>query len=233
MAESIVLGKDTQTNSNILISQENLESGTYVLGVQGVGKSSLLLDMTLQQMEGGESVIVLDPHGDLVRDIVSRMPASRIQDTYLLDLKEARKFPFGLNIFALPPDKLNSPEARDSVRNQVMHAFEKLWPETRSGIYFGNVLRPVIATLIEHQELTLAHVPRLFYHDAFRAHYTKQLKNMEAQDFWGEYAVWSRSKRERYADPLLDRVKKLLSDDVVRCMLWHAEFDTHGGKMIP
>jgi hypothetical protein len=122
----ITIGRDTQTQHNSLVSQEQLESGTYILGVQGVGKSSLLESIILQQIAQNESVIAIDPHGDLVREIIARMPVNRVNDTYLLDLKEARDWPFSMNLFALPKGQENSRPARDAVRSQVMHAFERL-----------------------------------------------------------------------------------------------------------
>ncbi|MFI5421621.1 MAG: hypothetical protein ACHQ1H_11690, partial [Nitrososphaerales archaeon] len=165
---TITIGNDVSSGKSLMVTQENLESGFYCLGVQGVGKTSLLQDIIQQELRLGNGVVVLDPHGDLLRDIFARMPASRIDDTRLFDLTEARDWPFGMNLFALPKGQETSRTAHDAVRNQVMHAFEKLWPEVRSGLYFGNVLRPIVATLIENQELTLAHVPKLLYDENFR-----------------------------------------------------------------
>src|SRR2546430_13118490 len=89
-----------ENGNAITVSQEQLESGGYLLGVQGVGKSTLLESLILQQIAHNESVIAIDPHGDLIREIIARMPPRRLQDTYLLDLEAAREFPFGMNLFA-------------------------------------------------------------------------------------------------------------------------------------
>jgi hypothetical protein len=218
-ATSVAIGTNSQTNTIITVSQEALQSGTYVLGVQGMGKTSLLEHILLQQLELEKSVILLDPHGDLAWSLLGKIPPHREKDTYFLDLRNVYDWPFGMNIFTLPPDKRNSRKERDSICNQVMHAFEKLWPETKTGLYFGNVLRPVIATLLEQQDLTLAHVARLFSDERFRQHYTANLTDPEASGFWLEYEGWSRSKRERQVDPLLDRLKKLLSQKPVRFIL--------------
>lgn len=213
----ITLGVENTTP--VTITQEQLESGLYCLGVQGVGKSTLLESIILDQIANNESVIAIDPHGDLVREIIARMPGQKLQDTYLLDLRDARDWPFGMNLFALPTGQQATQEARDAVRNQVMHAFERIWPAVKEGLYFGNVLRPIIATLIERPALTLADVPRLFYNEAFRVASTQRLDDYEAAQFWEEYPNWSKSRRERYCDPLLDRIKKLLSDSLIRTLL--------------
>jgi hypothetical protein len=80
-----------------------------------------------------ESVIAIDPHGDMVREVIARMPANRI----LIDLKEAQDWPFRLNLFALSKGQEKSRSAKDAMRNQVMHAFERLWPEVKSGLYLA------------------------------------------------------------------------------------------------
>src|SRR4051794_28179400 len=95
----ITLGRDIDTNSPITTNTQQLCSGTYVLGVQGVGKSSLLEQIACQLLELDESLIVFDPHGQLIDDIIKRMPARRLRDTFHLDLKD-RQYPFALNVFA-------------------------------------------------------------------------------------------------------------------------------------
>jgi hypothetical protein len=67
-----MLGRDLDTGRAVTVTTEQLCSGCYVLGVQGVGKSSLLEGVVRQLLDIGESVIVFDPHGQLIEDIVSR-----------------------------------------------------------------------------------------------------------------------------------------------------------------
>ena len=117
-----------------------------MLGVQGVGKSSLLEQIACQPMEQDESVIVFDSHGQLIDNIIRRMPARQLTDTYHLDLKD-REYPFTLNVFACADPE--NEEERDRTRNRVMQAFEKLWPATQRGVYFKELLRHIIILLIE------------------------------------------------------------------------------------
>src|SRR5436305_13073576 len=135
-----------------------------------MGKTALLEQVVYQQMERDEAVIVIDPHGDLVNSIVTHMPAHKLSKTYLLDLTD-RAYPFGLNAFVCsdPNDEVK----RDETRNQIMHAFEKLWPETREGQYFEKILAHVVITLIENPTLTLANVRRLLLDASYRSQYTR------------------------------------------------------------
>src|SRR5258708_6788256 len=94
-----VLGEDTRTGEKISIDDVSRCSGCYIIGTQGVGKSSLLESMIYQDIEKNHAVIVLDPHGQLIENIVSRMPENHLDRAYLLDLTD-EAYPFGFNIFS-------------------------------------------------------------------------------------------------------------------------------------
>jgi hypothetical protein len=213
----ITLGRDVDNGSQLAVTQQQLCSGSYILGVQGVGKSTLLEQIACQLLEQDESLIVFDPHGQLIDNIVRRMPRRRLRDTFHLDLKD-RDNPFALNVFACanPDDE----EERDRTRNRVTHAFEKLWPETQRGVYFKKLLRHVIILLIEHPGLTLADVPRLLRDGALRSRYTDRLQNTGSRDFWQfDYDALSPQRQITESTPLLTRVDELLAEPVIKRIL--------------
>ncbi len=214
---SVILGVDTDTGQPVSVSQADLSQGCYIVGVQGMGKTSLLEQIMYQQMQLNEAIIVLDPHGDLINAILAHMPEQRLADTYLLDLKD-RAYPFGLNAFTCrnPHDE----EERDTTRSQIMHAFEKLWPETREGQYFNKLLRHVIITLLENPELTLADARRLLLDSDFRNRYTRHLKNAASRDYWQmEYNSLSERKRQTESSPLRSRLDQPLTEPVIHAIL--------------
>jgi uncharacterized protein DUF87 len=215
--EALVLGNDLDRGEAVTATMEQLCSGCYILGVQGMGKSSLLEEIARQLLDKDESVIIFDPHGQLIDDIVARMPARRLADTYHLNLKD-RKYPCGLNVFACADP--NNEEERDRTRNQVTHAFEKLWPETRTGVYFKKLLRHIIILLIEHPQLTLADVPRILRDTAFRTGFTQSLRNSGSRDFWRyDYGALSPARQITESGPLLTRVDELLAEPVITRIL--------------
>jgi hypothetical protein len=90
----------------------------HAIGPTGTGKSTLLLNLITQDMEDGRSVVVIEPKGDLIDDVLKRIPESRLDDVILLDPNDKR-FPVGLNPLA-PSGR--SPEAhrpRIEVRRAV------------------------------------------------------------------------------------------------------------------
>src|SRR4051794_40460276 len=145
------------------------------------------------------------------------MPENRLADTYVLDLQD-RFFPFSLNIFACA-DPASEVE-RDRTRNQVMHAFEKLWPETKTQVYFNKLLRHIVILLIEFPHLTLADVPALLRDGTRRQRYTDQLQNVGSRDFWRfDYDHLTDNQQNTETKPLLTRIDALISEPVLQRIL--------------
>jgi hypothetical protein len=230
-SDALILGLAKDTGEPVTVTQTELHAGTYIAGVQRMGKSQLLEQIGYQQMQTGEAVIILDPHGDLVDAIIAHMPEADLSRCYFLDLKDAREYPFGLSVFACsnPQDE----EARDVTRNQIMHAFEKLWPDTREGVYFNQILRHIVITLIENPELTLASVKKLLIDSSYRDRFTRNLKNTETRFFWHEeYNKLSESKRDTRIAPLRDRLDKLLTEPVIKRILMQTKKTVNIRKLI-
>ncbi len=97
-AQLLPLGYHPETKETLYLPELDRFSGTYMLGVQGVGKSGLLENMIMADARGGRAVVVIDPHGDLVDHCIAALPAHRLSKTYVLDLED-EGFPFGANLF--------------------------------------------------------------------------------------------------------------------------------------
>lgn len=76
---------------------------THIIGSSGTGKSSLLFNLIQQDIENGEGVAVLDPHGDLINQILGIIPDDRIDDVVLVDPSDV-DFPIGFNILSVHSD---------------------------------------------------------------------------------------------------------------------------------
>jgi hypothetical protein len=209
---SIILGLDIDTDQPVTVSQLDLCEGTYIEGKSGMGKTSLLEQIIYQQMQLDEAIIVIDPHGDLVNSIIAHMPERRLDKTYLLDLTD-RKYPFGLNAFVCS-DSLDEVK-RDRTRNQIMHAFSKLWPEVLEQQYFKIYLPHVVITLIENPELTLANVERLLDDVQYRQRYTRHIKNARTHQFWQHYEKLNDNQKRIQTSSLRGRLDQLLTEPVI------------------
>src|SRR5437660_961448 len=104
------LGYHPETQDYFLIPDTDRYAGMYVLGVQGVGKSSLLENLIDQDISRGNAAIVIDPHGDLVDHVIAQVPEAgatiredllqaTISRMFLFDMQD-EAYPFGVNVFA-------------------------------------------------------------------------------------------------------------------------------------
>jgi late competence protein required for DNA uptake (superfamily II DNA/RNA helicase) len=94
----VSLGTDTRNGSRVALSAEGRRQGTYILGINGTGKSNLLLDVALQDIAAGDGLCLMDPHGDLIEAVLERVPKHRINDVIHFDPADM-EYPFGINMF--------------------------------------------------------------------------------------------------------------------------------------
>src|SRR6266567_7099978 len=132
MDTTVQIGSHPNTRDYFLIPDLDRYSGMYVLGVQGVGKSSLievLVHADLCKEPRRPAVIVIDPHGDLVDHIIAQMnlgatDADVYPGIFLFDMQD-EAYPFGVNIFS--GQKHQSSVSQAQAVDRVMHIFEVLW----------------------------------------------------------------------------------------------------------
>ena len=101
LGENAHFGDPDSLNSaveTVYLSDGARKQGTYIIGTTGTGKTTLLLNLVCQDMNRGEGLCVLDPHGDFTADIIARVPQSRFDDVVLLDPADT-EHPFGMNLF--------------------------------------------------------------------------------------------------------------------------------------
>src|SRR5260370_33276858 len=153
-----IIGKDIATNNFVQISEEARRQGLYIVGANGTGKSTLISHLIVQDVMHGLGICLLDPHGDLTKDVLTHLPPGREQDVILLDLSQSA-YPFGLNLFSCPdPTDIEQVALTASF---VMHVFEKVWDVGAHTPQMAQVLRNVTITLIQDPGTTIAEIPLL------------------------------------------------------------------------
>jgi hypothetical protein len=205
------LGRD---GSGLVVVDDVLrQSGCYVLGVQGVGKSSLLEQMIYQDIYKGFSVIVLDPHGDLINHALAQMPEERLKDVSLLSIEDAA-YPFGLNLFS-SSEGANEIEQSQAL-DRVMHVFEKCFPETSRMLlekYLGNIAPVFFAHADAGYGMT--DIPTFLLDDAFREKLIKKSR-LFVRRFWEtDYGTMSPSVRRSETGSLSTRLNRFMRSPIV------------------
>jgi hypothetical protein len=215
--EPVVLGVDTATGEQVRLAQEERTRGLYVIGSTGMGKSTLYINLIMQDMEQGLGLCVIDPTGDLIADIVQRIPKKREKHVILLDMTD-KTYAFGLNLFDNPEP--NNPIAFTRTREQVVQVFRRAWGEgahSSWGPRLEDLLRNIAHTMLANPGYTLVEVPDLLSDDAFRASLVANVRERTVRQFWErEYdPLHDREQREIRASTL-NKVRAFISDDLLR-----------------
>ena len=179
-----VLGTISKTLAKVTISLKERLQGLYVIGANGTGKTTLLLNMVLYDICTNRGICLIEPHGDLTRQVIAAMPQERLKDVIYLDLTDSASS-FGLNFFECSAGADDTEAAK--VASFVMHVFEKVWavgPETPR---LAQVLRNTTRVLIENPGMTFAEIPLLLWDDGVREKLVRHVTNAQTKLFWSQY----------------------------------------------
>ena len=184
-----------------------------IIGKTGMGKTTLLKNIALQEMHTGRGVGVIDPHGDLSRDLLDQYPLSRARDLVYIDPSdEERVVTFNL-LANVPPERIAAATA------EIVAAFRAVW-DMSWGPRMERILYNAIAALIEAPDTSLLGMPRLLKDESYRAEIFECVHDPIVHTFFTtEYAVWDDNYRMTAIDPVLNKVEAVLGSPVVRAML--------------
>lgn len=165
----------------------------YIIGKSGTGKSAFLGYIARQDIQNGEGVCVIDPHGDLVDDIIPFIPKERAKDVVIFDPSDTDR-PMGLNIL-----EAETPEQMELAASQGTEIFIKLFGDEIFGPRIQHYFRNACLTLMEDKEegATLIDVPRIFVDFDFQKYKVARIKNPVVRSFWEhEYAQTGAREKE-------------------------------------
>ncbi len=184
----------------------------HLLGPTGVGKSTLLLNLITQDMQAGRAVVVIEPKGDLIADVLERIPPERVGDVVLLDPTDTER-PVGLNPLALGG---RSPEL---VADQLLGLFHSLyaahWGPRTHDIFGASLL-----TLARLPGMTLAALPLLLTDAGFRRQVVPRVADpIGLGPFWSGYEAWSEAERATAIAPVMNKLRPLLLRPELRAIV--------------
>ncbi len=183
---------------------------TYLLGQTGSGKSTLLANLALQDAANGEGFALIDPHGDLVRQVREEIPENRLAD--VLDFNAADL----AQSVAFNPLEVTHPRFRPLVASGLLSILKKIWPEFW-GPRMEYILRNVFLALLEFPRSTLLDVPRLLDDADFRRQALSFVHDPQVRRFWQrEYESYPRNFRSEAIAPIQNKIGEFLVNPVLR-----------------
>jgi hypothetical protein len=199
--------------TEVSLSEDQRSRHMYVVGASGTGKSTMLLDLVLQGLGRGEGMAVLDPHGDLVDEIMRRMPPERLDDVVLLDPADG-DFPIGFNILSAHTELERTLLASDLV--SVFRRLSTSWGDQMTSV-LGNA---ILAFLESERGGTLVDLRRFLVEADFRREYLKSVKDPEVVYYWQKEFPLLSGKPQA---PLLTRLDIFLRPKPIRYMVAQKE----------
>ncbi len=199
------------------IYQEDRLRHMYAIGKTGMGKSTLLENMAIQDIQNGEGLAFLDPHGKTAELLLEFVPEHRIKDVIYFapfDLEH----PVALNVLE---DTAPGDESSLSIRSQfivsgLMSTFKKIWKDQWSA-RMEYILNYTLLALLEIPEATLLDVNRMLSDKAFRRDVIERLKEPTVKSYWEKEFASMTDKMVAEAVPAIqNKVGQFISNALIR-----------------
>lgn len=183
----------------------------HVLGPTGVGKSTLLLNLATQDITAGHGVVVIDPKGDLVQEVLRRVPPERSDDVIVLDPADTTA-PVGLN----PLQGITAQEEPAIIADHVLAVFHGLYKDAW-GPRTQDILHASLLTLANHQNSSLVMLPTLLTDPYFRRSFVDDIRDPIALGpFWRWYEQLSPAEQQQAIAPVMNKLRSFLLRPQVR-----------------
>jgi hypothetical protein len=188
----------------------------HVLGPTGTGKSTLLTNLICQDMQAGRAIVVVDPQGDLVHDVLERVPQARQDDVAVLDPADTSS-PVGLNPLLT---RGRNPEV---VADGLLAVFKGLYGDSL-GPRSQDILHACLLTLTRRDDASLVMLPLLLTNVGFRRSLTTGLHDPVALGpFWDWYEHLSDGERQAAIAPIQNKLRQWLLRPSLRNVLGQAQ----------
>jgi len=159
------------------LKQEDKARHVYIVGKTWVGKSTLLSNMVLSDLENGRGLALIDPHGDLIETVLKIIPENRVEDVVLFDVSNTEN-PVGFNIF----EKWENYN-KDLAVSTVLSIFKKLYGHSW-GPRLEYIFRNVLLALSDYDNANFLHILKMLNDKDFRKKVLTYVQDPVIKDFW-------------------------------------------------
>jgi hypothetical protein len=185
----------------------------YAIGKTGMGKSTLLENMAIQDIQNGQGLAFLDPHGKTVELLLEHVPKHRINDVIYIapfDLEH----PIAFNVLEDVED--SDPVRRQLIVSGLMSTFKKLWQDQWSA-RMEYILNYTLLALLEIPDATLLDVNRMLSDKQFRNNVIRQLKEPTVKMYWEkEFAAYTDKVVAEAMPAIQNKVGQFISNSLIR-----------------
>lgn len=222
--KGVVIGESTYPGAvqPLAIRSRDRLMHTYVLGPSGTGKSTLLANMALQDIEAGHGCVILDPKADLVTEILARFPEQRRDDLLLLDPSDLSR-PVGFNPLAARGGEYARELAAETIAHVLKDIYREFWgPRT------DDILRAALLSLVQvpapnGEPFAMTEVPELLTNAALRRYVANHPKQHDRwREYWHDYDQRSQAEQLNMIGPVLNKLRAFTHRTSLRLILGQA-----------
>lgn len=192
------------------IKSDDRQRHVYVIGKTGMGKTTLLENIVMQDIANGHGVAYIDPHGDTAEKLIKAIPAHRINDVVYFNPADT-EYPIAFNILeAVDEDK------KHLIASGMMGVFKKIWPDVWSA-RMEYILNNAILALLDYPGSTMMGVNRMMSDKKYRQRVYEKIKDPVVKGFWiDEFETWEDRFRKEAVAAIQNKVGQFLSSFLIR-----------------
>lgn len=199
------------------IKDEDRFRAIYAVGKTGTGKSSLLLNIALSDIERGKGIAVLDPHADLSNELLSRIPKERVKDVIYFNVEDT-EYPVAFNPLSDIHDDIRYTTVATLV-SALKNIFSHSWGERME-----HILRYTLLTLSYYSKSTLLDIVPVLTNPDFRKQVLYAVPDPSVHQFWQrEFEPLSPGIKNEFIAPILNKVSLFSAHPVIRNILGQVE----------
>lgn len=192
------------------IKSKDRSRHVYVIGKTGMGKSTLLENMAVQDIRNGEGLAFIDPHGQTAETLLDYIPPERMKDV-LYFAPHDMEHPISFNVMEdVGADK------RHLVVSGLMSVFEKIWVDAWSA-RMAYILQNTLMALLEYPDATLLGVNRMLSDKNYRKKVVDNITDPSVKSFWvDEFAKYNERYMQEAGDAIKNKIGQFTANPLIR-----------------
>ncbi len=192
------------------IKEDDRRRHFYVVGKTGTGKTTMIQNMAIQDIQNGRGVAVVDPHGEFAETLLKAIPSNRINDVIYFNPAD-QEWPIAFNVM----EKVDT-EYRHLIASGLVGVFKKIWADSW-GPRLEYILRNAILALLEYPGSTLLGVTRILTDKGYRERVVEKVTDPVVKMFWAdEFTKWNDRVLQEVISPIQNKVGQFLSSALIR-----------------
>ncbi len=205
----------------VYIQDDDRRRHMYIIGKTGVGKSELLKQMIIQDIQEGKGIGVIDPHGDLIEDILKMIPAKRAEDVILFDPSDSQR-PMGLNML-----EAQTEQEKHYIVSSIVGLMYKLYDPNKTGIIgprFEHAIRNAMLTVMYEQGSTFIEVVRALTDASFVQELLPKVSDPIVRRYWtDQIAQTSDFHKSETLDYIVSKFGRFVTNKMMRNIIGQSQ----------